>query len=147
PLVEGAIQGASALARPVTNTIRGITNPEGEAGRRVLTALDRDFQTQGPQFTPQDTAVAQQAGSPTAIIDAGGETTRALARSAANTSPEARDALSGLTQNRFGTQNTRAADFVNQLTGATGDTPGAIDALKDAAQKANRPAYQQAYRE
>lgn len=147
PLVEGALQGARALAKPAINAYRGATNPEGEAGRRVLTALDRDFQTQGPQFTPQDTAVAKQAGSPTAIIDAGGETTRALARSAANTSPEAREALTGLTQDRFGTQNQRASDFVNQLTGATGDNAGSIEALKDAAQKANRPAYRQAYKE
>lgn len=147
PLVEGAIQGISAAARPITNTIRGAINPEGEAGRRVLTGLERDFRQQGPQFTPEEAAVARAADSPTAIIDAGGETTRALARSAANTSPEAREALTGLTQDRFGTQNQRAAEFVQRLTGASGDNPGSIEAVREAAQRMNRPAYARAYRE
>ncbi|QPF87039.1 hypothetical protein IC762_12370 [Bradyrhizobium genosp. L] len=147
PIVEGAIQGVSHLAQPAINTVRGLFNPEGEASRRVATALERDFQHQGPQVTPEEAAIAQAAGSPTAVIDAGGETTRALARSAANTSPEARQALSGLTQARFGTQNQRAADFVQRLTGAAGDNPADIEAIQAAARRVNRPAYERAYRE
>ena len=147
PLVEGAIQGVTAAARPVVNTIRGAVNPEGEASRRVVTALERDFQHQGPQFSPEEAAVARAAQSPTAVIDAGGETTRALARSAANTSPEAREALTGLTQTRFGAQNERTSDFVQRLTGATGDNPATTEALQQAAQRANRPAYARAYQD
>jgi len=147
PLVEGAIQGVNAAARPVINSARGAFNPEGEASRRVVTALNRDFQNEGPQFTPEETAVARAANSPTAVIDAGGETTRALARSAANTSPEAREELAGLVHDRFGTQNTRTADFVQRLTGATGDNPSTTEALQAQARRANRPAYERAYQD
>lgn len=144
-VVEGVIQGASALGRPIANTIRSAVNPEGEASRRVATALDRDFRQQGPQFTPEEAAVARASGAPTAVVDAGGETTRALARSAANTSPEARQALTSLTDERFASQNDRAANFVQRLTGANADNPATIEGLQSAARRANRPAYERAY--
>jgi hypothetical protein len=145
PIVEGALSAGRVAARPIVNTVRSALNPEGEASRRVATALDRDFRQQGPNFTREDTAAAAIANSPTAVIDAGGETTRALARSAANTSPEAREALSRLTQDRFGNQNDRAANFVRTLTGANADNPATLEALQAAARRSNTPAYERAY--
>lgn len=147
PLVEGAIQGVRRLAAPIVNTVTGAINPEAEAGRRVVTALQRDMQTHGPSMMADEIAAANAAGSPRAIIDAGDETTRALARSSANSSPEARAALTGLVSDRFGTQNQRASDFVGHLTGANADNPATLEALQQSARAANKPAYNRAYRE
>lgn len=146
-VVEGALQAASRIIQPIVRTVQGATNTEGEAGRRVITGLQRDFDRQGPSMTPEEIAAANAAGSPRAIIDAGGDTTHALARSSANTSPEARAALTDMVQDRFGTQNDRAAGFVQHLTGATGDNPATVEALQTAARQANRPAYARAYRD
>jgi hypothetical protein len=145
PVVEGAIQGTRALTRPIANSIRGAIDPEAEASRRVATALARDYSQTGPSLGAEEIAAANLAGTPRGLVDAGGETTRALARSAANTSPEARQALTQFTSGRFATQNDRAASVIQSVTGATGDNAGMIESLKAAARKTNKPAYEQAY--
>lgn len=147
PVVEGAIQGTQYAARPVINTIRGAINPEGEAARRIGVAATRDFEQSGPSLSPDEISALNLAGTPRAIIDAGGETTRALARSSANTSPEARDALTQFTSDRFSTQNQRTANVIQSITGANADNPATLDALQTAARKANKPAYQKAFQD
>jgi len=131
-----AIAGA---ASPVVNTVKAGLNPEREALRRVDDAFARDGVT--------DPAAAlrsmQSTGAPAVLGDSGGETVRALARSAANQSPEGREALTNATQDRFLTQADRLVDTLR----AVGPTNAAktLDELQAAARKANAPAYRQAY--
>ncbi|MBD3844270.1 hypothetical protein IED13_01070 [Bosea sp. SSUT16] len=150
--VPAAIGGAQALygkARDAigsaTGTVRGALNADAEATRRVQAALARDAAIGAPALDEAGLAAAQAAGQPVRVADIGGETTRALARSAANTSPEGRQALQGATGNRFETQGNRAVEFVQRLVGTNGDAGATREALKSAARAANRSAYGRAY--
>lgn len=145
PVAEGISAGVGAIAAPIQNAVRGATNPDAEAARRVIVAQARDLQTQGRSLSPEEVQASHDANIPLALMDAGGETTRALARSAANTSPEARQALSQFVNDRFETQAPRAAAFVDQLVGGAGDVGATTEALQTAARAANRPAYRAAY--
>jgi hypothetical protein len=84
---------------------------------------------------------------PAAVADMGGEITRGLARSAANTSPEARATLQTFADGRFGEQTDRATEFVRGIIGAKGDIGEATEQIRNAARAANKPAYDAAYAE
>lgn len=152
--VPAAIGGAQTLygkARDAvgaaTGTVRGAINPDAEAARRVQAALARDAAIGGGRLDEAGLAAAQAAGQPVRVADMGGETTRALARSAANTSPEGRQALQSATGSRFETQGKRAVEFVQRLVGTLGDAGAVLENLKAAARKVNRGAYGRAYAE
>lgn len=110
--VPPVARGIGALASPVVNTVRGIVNPTEEAARRVGTAIDRDTAAGGAGLTQPQFAAAQAAGAPVNLMDMGGETTRALARSAANTSPEGRQLLNRAIDDRFEQQSGRLTDWL-----------------------------------
>jgi hypothetical protein len=120
---EGAIYGGAGgaagpvigkavgeVAAPLARVVRGLRDPQAEAGRRVAGALDRDISGGNAGLSPQEFSDAKRAGQPVALMDAGGETTRALMRSAANTSPEARGVIERFTSDRFGGQSGRVED-------------------------------------
>lgn len=116
PLVEGVLQGTRAAATPIVNAVRGAVNPDAEAARRVATAVTRDVRTDPgavSRLTPGEFGASAQSGGPATIMDLGGETTRALARSAANTSPEGRQALNSAINDRFDRQSGRLIDWLN----------------------------------
>jgi hypothetical protein len=146
PIVEGAIQGGAALIRPVATAIRGARNPENEAARRVVTAIQRDVRIDPAaegRLTPGEFAASAQQGGPATIMDIGGETTRGLARSAANTSPEGRAALNRTINDRFEGQGNRIVTWLND----TFNFPNARaqqEAIRTTAQQVNHPAYQRA---
>jgi hypothetical protein len=141
---SGLLEAGGAVASKVGSLYRGHTNVDAEASRRIVNSLQSDFAQGGQALSPEETAAANAAGTPRSIVDFGGERTRALARSSANTSPEARRALTEMTQQRFEQQSPRVAGFIRQLT------PGANafadrEALESASRQANRPAYAKAY--
>jgi hypothetical protein len=123
---------------------RGTRDVDAEAGRRVVDALTSDMESQGPQLSRPQIAAANAAGTPRAIVDTGGERTRALARSSANTSPEGRQALTELTQNRFEDQAPRVGGFIRRITGGA-NADADTQVLQNAAKIANKPAYAKAY--
>lgn len=145
PIAEGIGAAAGAVGSKVASAFRSAFDPDGEAARRIIMAAQRDIAATGPALGPEELQAANAAGIPRSILDAGGETTRALARSAANTSPEARAALSTVINDRFETQAPRAAAFVDHLVGGAGDVGATREALQTAARRANRPAYRAAY--
>ena len=136
------VQGAEALARAtgkLAAPFRAALTPEAEAGRRINAALARD----GVTDPAAKLAEMQQFGAPSVLGDVGGETTRALARSAANQSPEARSALMEATGDRFAGQADRIADLLRGFgPSSAGQT---LESLQAAARAANRPAYLRAY--
>jgi len=113
--IEGVVRGAGAIAQPIANTWRGIRNVDDEAARRVVTAVNRDIATDpaaATRLTPNEFAGSVQSGGPAAIMDIGGDTTRALARSAANTSPEGRAVLGRAINDRFEGQGNRVTGWL-----------------------------------
>jgi hypothetical protein len=144
-LMKGVGAAASAVTAPVATAIRSLRQPAVEAARRAQLAMAKD-RALGQGLTPQQSQAAATQSQPTANIDLGGETTRALARSATNTSPEARDILNRTINDRFETQGDRVSGFVRKLVGVSGDASATRDVLATQARKANRPAYLAAYR-
>jgi hypothetical protein len=147
PVLEGAIRGGAALARPAASMVRGLVNPEAEAARRVLTGISRDVKSGDAGMDAAEFAAARAAGQPAAVVDLGGNTTRALARSAANTSPEGRAALERLTNDRFEGQGSRVVDFVTTLVRTPANAGKTREALEQAARTARKPFYDRAYRD
>jgi hypothetical protein len=159
PISAGAIGGvvggvappigraANALVgQPVANVLRGIRNPGEEAERRVAGAIDRDIRNNNRGLTLQEMTDARASGQPAMMMDAGGETTRALARSAANTSPEGRNELNRAIDDRFESQAPRLTDWLRQ-TFHYPNADSQQEALDKIAKTVNRPAYAKAYHE
>jgi hypothetical protein len=144
--VQAAGRGIVQAASPVTNTIRSIRDPEGEAARRVTDAIARDMQAGGNRrLSPQEFAGARAQGDPVAIMDIGGDTTRALARSAANTSQEGRGVLTQALEGRFGTQGDRVIGWLNRSFHYP-NAHAQEEALRQVSRTVSRPAYERAYR-
>jgi hypothetical protein len=106
--------------------------------------LRADFKANGDKWTPETRKAAQDAGIPLGWVDRGGEGTRALARSAANESPQGRQALTDVFDPRFEEQSTRAGRFIRNLTGG-GRAVDDLEKIDQVARTANAPAYKRAY--
>ncbi len=151
--IELLRRGGAAIARP----IRSALNPQREAARRVQGAFARDA-AQGDAIGDQQFRTAQNAGVPFINLDRGGGTTRELARSAANTSPEGRAILERTVSDRFEGQAQRFGEFIDRMTtqasvriagrnvkiGGTA-TRTTRDQLESAARKQNAPVYRKAF--
>lgn len=159
PVTAGAIGGAvgavspplgrlvnSKVVQPVANALRSTANPTAEAERRVAGAIDRDIRNNDRGLSLQEMTAARAEGQPAMLMDAGGETTRALARSAANTSPEGRSELNRAIDQRFETQAPRLADWLRH-TFHFPNADAQQQALDNIARTVNRPAYARAYRD
>lgn len=148
-VIEGVVRGARAAATPVVNAVRGVRDVDSEAARRVVSALERD-RAIDPQaasrLTPGEFASSVQSGGPAAIMDIGGETTRGLARSAANTSPEGRAVLSRSINDRFEGQTSRVTDWLRS-TFHYPDAAAQQQALEQTGRTVNRANYTRAMRE
>ncbi|HZP68380.1 MAG TPA: hypothetical protein VFB29_00435 [Pseudolabrys sp.] len=141
PVAEAGGKGFALLARP----FKAGLNPDAEAARRVAGAFEKDR----PGTTLKDVAnaleMAGQAGEPLVVADLGKETVRGVARSAANTSTEARNALQENTSRRFLDQGQRVADDVRFVVGGNPEASGLHEAIRDAARASNKPMYARAY--
>jgi len=143
--------GLSAVGRAVGEKaaplIGALRTPDKEAARRVGVALQRDFSAGASgMLSKADEAVAAANNIPVLNVDRGGETTRALARSVANQSPEARQTIENVASDRFATQGNRAVDFVKGLVGGRADDLAYQETLKKNARLQNRPAYNAAFK-
>lgn len=147
------LSGASAAVSGLSNrigavlghplqTLRAWRNPDEEASRRIGTAIVGDINAGGGGMTAAELRSAHASGQPTAVVDVGGEGTRALMRSAANTSPAGRAAVETMTQGRFASQNERIANEIRGPASAF-QIQQAIDRVESVA---NRAAYKSAYK-
>jgi hypothetical protein len=123
---KGLQFGYDLYGRPIASAVKGWIDPAKEAARRVYGALSTDApqvaagQTLG--LTPAEYVAAHAAGQPVMAADLGGETTRALLRSAANTSPEGRAVIQSAVADRFAEQNDRAGSTIRSLVSGGADT-------------------------
>lgn len=147
PLIGAGLKaGARAIGNQMAPIINSIRNPTGEAARRVGMAVTRDVTANpGMVMSQADEAVARQSGMPLINVDKGGETTRALARSVANQSPEARAVIQRTVDDRFSTQAPRAVDFIKRLTGGNVDDLAYQQQIQNTARMVNKPRYDAAY--
>ena len=150
-LIGGAIggavpaigQGLGAIAQRLP--FRGAINPEAEAARRVSRAMQMDAQSGAAGLSDDAFRAAQDAGTPVALIDRGGEMTRSVARSAANVSPEARATLNATLDPRYADQGARITNALDDILGGAVNSTATREQLQRAAQQANRSAYGAAY--
>jgi hypothetical protein len=147
PVVEGVIAAGRPIIAPIASAVRGAVNPEREgariAGNAVVEGVRGDPAAAGRLTVPEFASNVAQGGQAT-LMDLGGERARAVARAAANTSPEARQTLNAMIDPRFETQSERVA---GHLRGIAGEPNTAVreQALKQTARGANRTAYDIAY--
>lgn len=147
PLVGAGLRGVGgAIGSKVGSAVRGALNPAAEAGKRVAKSIEVDRAgNPASLLSSNDLQAAARNSQPIMNADIGGETTRALAREAANQSPVARDIMQRATSDRFADQGSRITRLMSRLTGGNVDDLATQDALKQAASAANKPAYNKAY--
>lgn len=159
PVTAGAVGGAvgavspaggrlvnAKVVQPISNVIRGIRDPAAEAERIVAGGIDRDIRNSDRGLTLQEMQAAKSEGQPAMLMDAGGETTRGIARSAANVSPEGRATLTRAIDERFESQSPRLGEWL-QKTFHYPNADAQQDALDKIARTVNRPNYAKAYSE
>lgn len=149
PIIGGIARGVGAVAAPAVSAVRGLFSRDAEAARRVSDALRRDAAIDPNavrRLSPAEFTNARIEGQPVANLDRGGEATRGLARSAANTSPEGRAVLNQTINDRFEGQSGR---ITNWLRGAFHypNADAQQQAIEQTARAANRGAYGRAYRD
>lgn len=150
--VGGALGGAVGAVLPAGRSLNpfvGFANPDKEAAKRLALAIGKDIRAPSQRDALNTAAdsleTMQAAGVPAIAADTGGAWTRSTMRSAANTAPEAREALETATETRFHGQAERTAEKLRHITGASGDTGNVVRILKDAAARANEPLYRKAF--
>lgn len=135
-----------AIKDTVAPRLNAITRPGYEAERRVGSALVRDGNNSASPLLGQADEVSAAANQQQLLnVDRGGETTRALARSAANTDAEARSLIEKTASDRFGSQGERARSFIDRITGGATDDLALQEGLRTAARRVNDPAYKAAF--
>jgi hypothetical protein len=95
-------------------------------------------------LTPGEFTAAQASGTPVVAADVLDEQGRALARSAANVSPEARRTLELATQDRYRSSLPRLSEWMRGRFADPAQTDAALAAVE---RGVNNPAYQRLYRE
>lgn len=136
-LVTGVGRGWDALRRKLAPNFG---TPEGRAKAQLAAAMSDSGMT--PE---QITAKLDSLGGEGMVMDAMGEPGRALARSSANNSPAAREALEAASVSRMAGQPDRLTDKLLEAGGL--DEPRTIQELKDAARTEAMPAIREAYEE
>lgn len=156
PLIEAGANAVNNYIVPQINTIR---RPAYEAARRIVAAQDNDVAASRAADASygQPGTAHRQADAQTLVAQgrAGGElrnidnpdlgfsnsNVTALARSSANNSPEARDIIGRMINDRFAGQSDRTTTFLRNLIPTNGNAAESREALVEAARRANRPLY------
>lgn len=151
--------GASHLYGKAKDYAKTITNPKEAAAEAAARAQLADEATGvrvkalgGKPLTIQGNKDAEalvsqgRAGDELMMMDTG-EASRALARSAANFSPDARAIVNSKIMPRSEMQTERATDFLQGMTGLRGNAVGRRDDLLDASKQAVSPLYKKALAE
>jgi hypothetical protein len=135
------------LVSPITdmvNAYRGFKNPAEDAVRRVGQVIQRGVEAGDTGLTDAEFAAARAAGQPVTTLDRMGESGRALARAAANVSPEARAGLNRTIDDRFEGQGGRFATWLDTQFNHP-NVPVQKLAQREEARLVNVPAYERAY--
>ena len=139
------VKGAASVGSAGLKLAKGVFNPEAAGADATIDKIAGDQASGlGVKMTPQDFAETQTRGQPVVAGDLGGEATRKAARTAANMSPEAKAALQDPLAERYGSQNARLNDFVDNLYGSDVDAETMKKNLAQQARPTNDANYRQA---
>lgn len=144
--IAAAGRGIGRAAEPLMNTVRGFRDPESEAARRVTASIARDYRNGDPGLAGREFRDAAASGQPVNVMDLGGETTRALARSSANSSPEGRAVLGRSIDDRFEGQGDRLTGWLNN-TFHYPNADAQQQAIENVSRTVNRANYARAHAE
>ncbi|MCZ4270886.1 hypothetical protein [Maritalea porphyrae] len=146
PIASKAVKFGADKVKNAGHFAKSMFDPAYEGARRVVLANSIDQASMPSSVLNQaDEATARLNGQNIMNVDRGGETTRALARSAANTSPEFRGQMEKVVSDRYKGQAGRAIQTLTRLVGGNVDDLKFQSQLKEAARAANKPAYLKAY--
>lgn len=138
------------FGKPIASIYRGLRNPEEEGMRRGAGAIMQGQENvaagKSAGLTPQEWVAAKQRGEPVMLADLGGETGRAVIRSAANTDPEARTIITSAAQDRFEGQGERAGQLIRGLVSGGADAFKRSEKLLEDYNKWRKPLYDKAYK-
>lgn len=138
--VSGLAGAGRFVADRTISPLRGLYAPAKVAEEKTARAI-----AASPEgITQPEFQALVRAQEPVMIGDVGGEPVRALARSAANISAEARETLNREIVDRFGQQAARIEDDVSRFFPSRPDYADDLEALGRAARKENKPAYDRA---
>ena len=143
----GGIGGAlaSPIAAGANKAVRALAQPAAGAAKDIISEnMARDQNLPAPRMNAADVASAQSFGQPAAVVDAGGNNIRRLAKAAANASPDAESSLASLANERFESQGPRLANFLQDLHGSNLNSADTIAGLKSAGKAQTGPLYAQA---
>ena len=143
PLVDLAARGAGRATQEIGRYL--FPNVE----RRAATLVDRAAREAARVDPAARTRLtpAEAAATPSSVVaDITGERGRALARWAANASPEARETLNAMIDPRFEGQAERVIGWLNN-TFHFPNGPAQREAIEQTAQRVNTPAYARAMRD
>jgi hypothetical protein len=135
---------ATGVPQTVAGIVRGRFDPEGEAATRLESSIERS-QPSGRRLTEAQFNVGKATDEPVMLGDLGSAPTKALMRSAANTSEEARDLIEEAVGRRFLTQSERASKTVRGMVPGGADAFEADKALKAKYDAERGKAYKSAY--
>lgn len=148
PAATGAARwiAQEAFGRPAAALANAVA-PRQRATSAMRRAIIDDAASAGisPQQTVRNMEMAQRAGVPLKPLDIG-ESTRQLGRTAANLSPQGRDALNQAVDQRFTSQADRLIDTITAAAPGV-NAPQTSRLLQDAARQANRRNYGRSYLE
>jgi hypothetical protein len=97
------------------------------------------------QFAEDRMTKARLSGQDLRLMDLGGAATRNLTRTAANLSPEGRNAIDAIVNPRFESQSARAESWLRTALGMPGNASKTLEALREASRAPTTAAYKQAF--
>lgn len=133
------MSGGGALARAIKDKVKANV---GGPTRQINARLEQAARNTG-MTREQINARVQELGPEGMLVDAMGENGQALARSAANTSPAARETLETAVKNRTAGQPQRLTDALLDASSLPG--PRTLKEIQSAADKTDMPAIRAAY--
>lgn len=138
--------GQQALGRPLASVANAVA-PRQRAGTVLRQAISDDAANAGVGAADVQAGIqtARASGAPLTALDIG-ESTRTLGRTAANLSPQGRDRLVQMVDQRRTTQADRAIDTITRHAPGVNAPQRRVE-LQAEAQAANRRNYEQAYRD
>lgn len=145
-----AARGVQIAGAPIADAVRSALTPEEEAVRQTSAAVQRGQAAAPTAPTPTPTPAgmqrAQSMGFPMMNVDIGGEPGTALAKLAANMSPEARQQLETALNNRFRGQAQRTSDWLNSTLNYPTEQ-ARNEAIQRVRENVYEPMYARAYRD
>jgi len=145
PAISLVGAGVRKILGPTLNIARGLRGlPATEEARRFVDVTGRDVAAGDVGLSGAEAELARARGQPVTALDQFGTNTRALARAAADASPEARAIMEPQLRERFEGQAPRMGEFLKTMSNHVDDGELA-SAIRSVGGLENRPLYQRAY--